>query len=50
MTVFRQEMVLIGAWYNEHRPHLTLGGKTPNEVDEERFPVSTSQIYQEGGA
>ena len=19
-------------WYNEHRPHETLGGKTPNEV------------------
>ena len=37
---FRQEMVLIGAWYNEDRPHMTLGGKTPNEVYEKRFPAN----------
>ena len=37
---FRQEMVLIGAWYNEHRPHMTLGGKTPNEVYGKRFPAN----------
>ncbi len=39
ITVFRQEMVLIGEWYNEHRPHMTLGGKTPNEIYEKRFPA-----------
>jgi transposase InsO family protein len=37
---FRQEMVLIGAWYNEHRPHMTRGGKTPNEVYKKRFPAN----------
>ena len=26
------EVSTIIRWYNEHRPHETLGGKTPNEV------------------
>ena len=29
---FERELSLIRIWYNEHRPHETLGGKTPNEV------------------
>jgi transposase InsO family protein len=29
---FEQELRLIVDWYNEHRPHDTLGGKTPNET------------------
>ncbi|NQU21831.1 MAG: transposase [Candidatus Nealsonbacteria bacterium] len=29
---FEREARLIARWYNEHRPHATLGGKTPNEV------------------
>jgi putative transposase len=29
---FEQEVTLIIEWYNEHRPHYTLEGKTPNEV------------------
>ena len=29
---FEREARLIIDWYNEHRPHGTLGGKTPNEV------------------
>ena len=29
---FEGEARLITDWYNEHRPHATLGGKTPNEV------------------
>jgi len=36
---FRGELVAIVPWYNEHRPHVTLGGKTPNEVYERRFPA-----------
>lgn len=28
----RREIKLIVAWYNEIRPHSTLGGRTPNEV------------------
>lgn len=29
---FREESVFFIDWYNEHRPHITLDGKTPNEV------------------
>ena len=29
---FEREVRLAIDWYNEHRPHETLGGKTPNEV------------------
>jgi hypothetical protein len=31
-TDFDRKVGLIVDWYNEHRPHATLGGKTPNEV------------------
>ncbi len=37
---FRDELVAISQWYNEHRPHATLSGKTPNEVYERRFPAN----------
>ena len=29
---FRSELVLFVAWFNEHRPHTWLDGRTPNEV------------------
>ena len=29
---FERELSLVRDWYNEHRAHETLGGKTPNEV------------------
>lgn len=31
-AAFRRELTSYLAWYNEHRPHATLHGKTPNEV------------------
>ena len=31
-AAFRRELQSYLAWYNEHRPHATLLGKTPNEV------------------
>jgi len=37
---FRRELAAIIHWYNEFRPHTTLGGKTPNEVYEGRFPAN----------
>ena len=37
---FRREMGAIADWYNQHRPHMTLGGKTPNEVYEASFPTN----------
>jgi putative transposase len=29
---FHRELASFLEWYNEYRPHMTLGGKTPNEV------------------
>ena len=29
---FRLELDRLAAWYNEHRPHMSLGGRTPDEV------------------
>jgi transposase InsO family protein len=29
---YEHEASLVIDWYNEHRPHMTLDGKTPNEV------------------
>jgi len=37
---FEQEFLTYVRWYNEHRPHRTLHGKTPNEVSEAQFPAS----------
>ena len=31
-TGFHRDLTSFFAWYNEHRPHTTLHGKTPNEV------------------
>jgi transposase InsO family protein len=37
---FRRELLLFKDWYNEHRPHMTLEGKTPNEVYFARRPAN----------
>ena len=39
---YEQEASLIIDWYNEHRPHATLDGKTPNEVFYSR-PAANAQ-------
>jgi hypothetical protein len=36
----RRELVAVSDWYNEHRPHTGLDGKTPNEFYERRFPAN----------
>jgi len=35
---FRREILSFVDWYNEHRPHMTLAGRTPNEVCFRRKP------------
>jgi len=40
---FRNELAMIIPWYNEPRPHDSLGGETPNEVYEDRFLPVASQ-------
>ena len=37
---FRGELVLFIDWYNEYRPHKTLGGKTPEEVYHHRYSAN----------
>ena len=37
---FRHELDLLVEWYNEHRPHTTLRGQTPNDRYFHRFPAN----------
>jgi hypothetical protein len=34
------------AWFNEHRPHTALGGRTPNEVYCRRVPKNTRPRHE----
>ncbi|MDR2408227.1 MAG: integrase core domain-containing protein [Bacteroidales bacterium] len=38
------ETKLFFDWYNEHRPHTTLNGKTPNEVYYHRHAANTRYL------
>jgi hypothetical protein len=37
---FQRELDQIVDWYNAHRPHTWLGGRTPNEAYYGRFPAN----------
>ena len=37
---FRKQLSSFITWYNHHRPHTTLGGKTPDEVYFDEFPAN----------
>ena len=39
-TAFRKELMFFMDWYNEHRAHTTLDGRTPNEVYFARRPAN----------
>ncbi|MBN2578264.1 MAG: hypothetical protein JXB10_04665 [Pirellulales bacterium] len=43
---FQRELSLIADWYNAHRPNSALGGRTPNEVYNKRFPVNRKPRYE----
>ena len=43
---FMRELKLFQAWYNEHRPHAALNGRTPREVHERRFPANRKPRYE----
>ena len=45
-NTFRREMGLAIDWYNEQRPHTTLGGRTPNEVYTGRYPSNRKPRYE----
>jgi transposase InsO family protein len=36
---FRRELQFFGEWFDDCRPHTSLGGRMPNEVYERRFPA-----------
>jgi transposase InsO family protein len=36
----RRELITFVGWYNAHRPHTTLRGRTPDEVYFRRFPAN----------
>jgi transposase InsO family protein len=44
--VFQQETERFTDWYNEHRPHTFLGGRTPNEVYFHRRPANRAPRFE----
>ncbi len=43
---FQQKLSAIVEWYNQHRPHEWLGGKTPNEVYYHRHPANRKPRHE----
>jgi transposase InsO family protein/transposase-like protein len=43
---FERELRMIVDWYNEHRPHDTLDGKTPNEIYFSRPPANEQPRFE----
>jgi hypothetical protein len=43
---FRREVALVLGWYNLHRPHMSLGGRTPDEVYLRRHPANRSPRFE----
>jgi transposase InsO family protein len=43
---FQQELDAITEWYNQHRAHEWLGGRTPNEVYFGRFPANRKPRFE----
>ena len=43
---FGQELAWFSVWYNERRPHTTLGGRTPDEVYFRQRPANRSPRFE----
>ena len=43
---FRQDLSWYTVWYNQHRPHTTLGGRTPEEVYFQQRPANRSPRFE----
>lgn len=43
---FQSQLDELVEWYNEHRPHTWLGGRTPNEVYYGRFPANRKPRFE----
>jgi putative transposase len=46
VKTFRQELSWFTVWYNQHRPHTTLGGRTPEEVYFQQRPANRSPRFE----
>ena len=44
----QRELNLATGWYNYHRPHTWLGGKTPDEVYQGEFPANRQPRFELG--
>ena len=45
-STFRREIGSAIDWYNKHRPHTTLGGRTPDEVYFSQRPANRSPRFE----
>jgi hypothetical protein len=43
---FLHELRLLVAWYNSNRPHMSLGGRTPDEVHHHHRPANRSPRFE----
>ena len=43
---FLRELRYLAAWYNSHRPHMTLGGRTPDEVYHRLRPMNRQPRFE----
>jgi transposase InsO family protein len=43
---FLRELRYLAAWYNSHRPHMTLGGRTPDEVYHRLCPMNRQSRFE----
>ncbi len=46
VKTIRQELSWFTVWYNQHRPHSTLGGRTPDEVYFRQRPANRSPRFE----
>jgi len=46
LDAMRRELAWYATWYNEHRPHTGLGGRTPLEVCEGRPPAKAAPRFE----
>ena len=43
---FQRELTELASWYNSHRPHTTLGGRTPDEVYHRLRPMNHQPRFE----
>jgi len=43
---FQRELTEVASWYKSHRPHMTLGGRTPDEVYHRVSPMNGQPRFE----